>query len=405
MKSFDYDHELSVYEIELKLQNEEFRKSQLKLEESIRDYSELFEFAPIGYFILDEEGIIVNVNHKGSSKLCIDKKQLIGKPFSTFLEGEICQDEFYKHRLLTVETGSTQRLEARIKRKDGSLFFALIESSIVKTIDGAFKHFHSMISDISKRIEEEKKIESALNKSKELNELKSRFIATASHEFRTPLTAILSSTNLLEKYNDLKDNDKREKHYRRIKISVNALKEILSEFLSLSQIEKDMIKNNPETINIKKFIEEIMDDTLFESHKVIFNHIGNQQNIFVDSKLLKICLVNLLGNAVKYSSVGSNVEITSKYISQDSFTISVKDNGIGIPEKDQAHIFEQFFRAKNAENYQGTGLGLNIIQKLIAIMGGSISFTSIENEGTTFSIIFLKEANVSMKNNKTVQFF
>lgn len=390
-KIFNYEHELSVYEIELKLQNEELLEVQAKLEDTINHYSELFEYAPIGYFILDKEGVIVNVNDKGSSKLNIHKKQLIGKPFSTFLVGEICQDDFYRHRNLTFESGRTQRFEAQIKRKDGSLFFALIESTIVKDKNGDFKHFHSMVSDISDRIEQEKKIEFALMKAKELNELKSRFITTASHEFRTPLTAILSSTSLLEKYTNQQDSEKRDKHFNRIKTSVNVLKEILSEFLSLSQIEKDMIKNSPETINIIKFIEGLIEEINNETHVITFTHLGKHQHALVDPRLLKICMINLIGNAIKYSAIGTRVEIRTEQKNDNSLVILVKDEGIGIPEKDIPHIFEQFFRAKNVENFQGTGLGLNIIHKLITIMGGTIGFKTKENEGTVFSIKLFKK--------------
>lgn len=383
----DYDHELSVYEIELKLQNEELRKTQAKLEQALVEYSELFEFAPICYFIMNEEGIIENVNEKGASKLGIDKRQLIGKHFSTFLPCETTQDDFYRHRNLIIETGRTQLLESKMKRKDGSIFYTLIESSLVKNKDGGFKHFHSMVSDISKRIEHEKKTEEAYNEIKQLNELKSRFIATASHEFRTPLTAILSSTNLIEMYNSNKNFDKSIKHFQRIKISVNTLKEILSEFLTLSQMENGAIKNNPETINIVKFIAETIEESSNDTHKIEFNHQGSQQIIYVDAKLLKTCLVNLIGNAIKYSKTTSDkIEITSECSDNDSFIISIKDYGIGIPKQDWPHIFEQFFRAKNAENIQGTGLGLNIIQKLIGVMGGQISFVSVENKGTTFTV-------------------
>ena len=389
----ELEHELNVREIELEMQYAELIK-QLALTESLKNYSTFFDSAPVGYFILDKNGVIRNVNQTGCSQIGIDKMQLTGKPLSVFLSNEYCQDKFYRHRQQVLDTEKSRQVECEIKRKDGSLFIALIEISVVKENEH-FKFFLSTISDITSRKEQELKVERALIKEKELNAMKSQFISIASHEFRTPLTTILSSTNLIEIYHDSKDEDKRGKHFQKIKTSVSRLKEILKDFLSISEVEKGHIKNSPETFNVIKFVEGIIEETksLCGTHEVSYTHIGPYQNIFLDMKLLKICLTNLITNAYKYSPKGGLIEITTEQHTQGNVIFIIKDHGIGIPDGDAPNIFETFFRAKNAENIQGTGLGLNITQKFVSIMGGTISFISKENKGTMFILKFFHYKN------------
>lgn len=386
----ELEHELNVREMELEMQYDELTIAQSALKESLKNYSTFFDYAPVGYFILDKNGVIRNVNKTGASQIRIDKMQILGKPLSTFMSSEYCQDNFYRHRNLVLDSETSQQVECEIRRKDGTLFSALIESILVKE-DGNFKLFLSIISDITIRKEQELKVERALLKEKKLNEMKSQFITIASHEFRTPLTTILSSTNLIEKYGDPKDEAKRNKHFHKIKNSITRLREILMDFLSISEVEKGNIKNNPETFNIVKFMENAIDDTksFNGSHQVIYQHIGTHQNVFLDMKLLKICLTNLIVNAYKYSPKDGIVEITTEQNTERNLVIIVKDNGIGIPDVDAPHIFETFFRAKNAENIQGTGLGLNITQRFVETMGGTISFITKENQGTMFILKFL----------------
>lgn len=386
-------NELKICQVELQMQNDELRDSQSKLEQSLKKYSDLFENAPNGYFILNNRAKIVNVNYTGSAMLGIDKDQLIGKPFSTFMEGTICQDHFYRHWNNVFDTETSQNVECNIRKKDGSIFPALIETIYIKDEEGNFKCFHSVISNISEQIKERRRMEEALEKEKEVNELKSRFISMASHEFRTPLGAILSSTYLLEKYNTPESAEKRQKHLNKIKNAVQNLNETLFDFLSLSQIEKGTIKNNPETFNLNKFAEGIIEEIKSNNPNFtfIFSHKGDRKEVFLDKKLFKVCLTNLLGNAIKYSPSGGKIELITDYLnSKKTLTCSVKDYGIGIPDSDKDHIFEQFFRAKNVNSIQGTGLGLNIIKKLVTLMGGTINFKSKVGKGSVFTMEFFE---------------
>ncbi len=397
----DVMHELHVYQIELEMQNEELMEAQHRIEQSYEKYSDLFDLAPSAYFILDRDGVILNVNYTGSNMLEIDKRHLVGKPLSLFLTGKNCQEDFFYHRGTVLETEGSQSFEVTMRRRDDTRFYAMIKSSVLKDEHGEFIHFRSVIIDMTKQKEQEKAIAYALKREQELGELKSRFLSMASHEFRTPLATILSSLYLIEKYNAYNVEEKRLKHIRKIRSSVQGLNEILNDFLSLEQIENGTIRNIPEVLNLAHFSKEIMEEIKQGNghHHFVCRHKGRQE-VFLDKKLLKICLSNLLSNAVKYSPNGKTIELLTE-VRPEEITISVNDEGIGIPEEDQAQIFEQFFRAKNADAIQGTGLGLSIIKKLTLIMSGTIGFRSAENKGSSFTIT-LPSAETSASAHQTL---
>ena len=249
---------------------------------------------------------------------------------------------------------------------------------------------------IQKKSEEE--IRKTLEKERQLNELKSRFVSMASHEFRTPLGSILSSTSLIEEYLGQKDTTvdfvrgKSEKHIKRIKSSIANLISILNDFLSLEKLEQDKVELQATVFNIEEFSKEIIEEvqpSLKKEQKIKYIHKGNSSEVCTDQQILKNVLLNLASNAIKYSPEGALIEL--KTIANDgNLTLEVTDQGMGIPEDDQQHLFERFFRAKNATNVQGTGLGLNIVKRYVELMGGNISFKTKENEGTTFKVTIEK---------------
>lgn len=226
----------------------------------------------------------------------------------------------------------------------------------------------------------------SLEREKHLNNLKSRFVSMASHEFRTPLSAILSSASLIEQYASSHDQEKREKHVARIKKSVKNLTGILSEFLSLDKLERGLTQRNNELFCILGLIREIIEDFEDEAphQRVRFKHQGLTQ-IFLDKTIVRNVLINLVSNAIKYSE--KDVQIISK-LEQDELSITVIDNGIGIPQENQHNIFTQFFRANNVNGIEGTGLGLNIVKRYVDILNGKIQFTSKTGHGTSFKVTF-----------------
>jgi len=232
-------------------------------------------------------------------------------------------------------------------------------------------------------------LEAALSKEKELSDLKSRFVSMASHEFRTPLSTILSSASLVAKYKQAEEQDKRDKHIQRIRSAVSNLTDILNEFLSIGRIEEGRVQASFSSFNIKEQIRltcSEMNTILKPGQKFSYSHKGPTQ-VYLDLSLLRNVLINLMSNAIKFSSEQSLIQLHSE-VDENSILISVKDDGIGIPEDDKKHLFERFFRANNVTNIQGTGLGLHIVAKYVELMNGRIEVDSELEKGTTFTIHF-----------------
>jgi len=232
----------------------------------------------------------------------------------------------------------------------------------------------------------EEELRKALEREKELSELKSRFVSMASHEFRTPLTTIASSTELVSLYTSSEQQPKREKHLKRIQSAVTNLTGILGDFLSLSKLEEGKIQNLPVEFHLGELLEEVVDDLhslLKPEQKIARDFDGVDQEIVLDKKILKIIFLNLLSNAIKYSGEGTTIGLAVK-VNGQKLEGAVKDEGIGIPKEEQKHLFSRFFRAENVVNIQGTGLGLNIVKRYLELLKGDIRFESEEDKGTTF---------------------
>lgn len=248
----------------------------------------------------------------------------------------------------------------------------------------------AVYNDISKLKEIELNMQTALQKEQDLNDLKSRFISLASHEFRTPLSAILTSAILIGKKNGDNAELKREKYVAQIERNVHHLTVILNDFLSLSKIDEGKVTPVKDRFDVIDFVLEMVRDTsivLKKGQEINISTPGNSVEINTDRKFLNHILNNLLSNASKYS--GENTVINFK-ISQEKNEIvfEVSDNGIGIPHEEQKYMFERFFRANNALNTEGTGLGLNIVQHYTKLMGGTIICESEVDQGTTFWVKF-----------------
>jgi PAS domain S-box-containing protein len=234
----------------------------------------------------------------------------------------------------------------------------------------------------------QRELQKAFEAEKELSKLKSRFVSMASHEFRTPLSTILSSADLVEAYRKEEQQPKREKHTKRIKSAVSNLTGILNDFLSLSRLEEGAIHPDPIDCDLDKLSREVMDDLhgiLKSDQDIAYSYEGQQDTVFLDAKMVKNVLINLLSNAIKYSEAGKTIKLRID-MGDDLVRLEVTDQGIGIPEEEQQHLFTRFFRAHNVENIQGTGLGLNIVKRYVDLMGGQITFESRLGEGTTFAV-------------------
>ncbi|MEH6537190.1 MAG: PAS domain-containing sensor histidine kinase [Psychroserpens sp.] len=239
-----------------------------------------------------------------------------------------------------------------------------------------------------KRIKAEKEAKSALKKEQELNELKTKFLSLVSHEFKTPLTGILTSTILLGKYKLTEQQEKRDRHLKIIADKVHYLNNILNDFLSLEKLEKGKINYKFSNFKISKVLNEVVYNAnmlLKDGQQINYPENIDDISLFQDEKILELGLSNLVNNAIKYSSEHTiiDIDITQK---KDVTIFKIKDNGIGIPEKDQKNIFNRYFRAENVLLTQGTGIGLNIVKEHVGNLNGKIYFESTENQGTIFTI-------------------
>lgn len=246
---------------------------------------------------------------------------------------------------------------------------------------------HELEEQIQFRQEAQLQAQKALDKERELNELKSNFVSMASHEFRTPLTSISSSADLIAMYNDRAEPEKIKRHTERIKHSVQNLSSILGDFLSLGKLEEGRIVASIATVHLPNLVEEVREELKYQTktgQTVIAQHTGEPE-FESDGHLLKNILINLISNAIKYSPEHSDIVINS-LIERGKATIHVQDHGIGITAEEQEQLFSKFFRASNVGTEKGTGLGLFIVKNYVDILGGTISCASEAGKGSQFTI-------------------
>jgi PAS domain S-box-containing protein len=405
--------------------------------DTIKQFEALFNYATIGIVVTDAQGSIINFNRKAESDFGYTKEEVLGKPVDILLpqslksKHEHYRSGFYKHPSPRA-MGAGRDLFGL--KKDGSVFPVevslsnyTIENSIFviafviditirknseeiqlaqkNELERVSKEVKQLNAGLEKKIEDRTKmlretltalekskgeLSEALKTEKELGELKSRFVSMASHEFKTPLSTILSSSYLLEQYNNIDAPEKRIKHIERIKNAVGDMKNILDDFLSLDKLDEGLIKADIKPMSAEDCVKEFhlviseMQINLKPGQQIDFKYTGNSE-VMLDKHLLRNICMNLLSNATKFSPEASVINITAGF-NPDSFNLSVQDYGIGVPENDKQHLFERFFRAKNAFNIQGTGLGLHIVAKYIELMNGDITIESKLDEGTTFTI-------------------
>ncbi len=258
----------------------------------------------------------------------------------------------------------------------------------LKEVDDTISQVLVVEQNITKQKNAELEMIKALDKERELNELKSRFVSMASHEFRTPLTTVLSSANLMTKYAQNSDFEERqEKQIGRIKNSVRQLTNLLEDFLSIEKLEAGKISISPSDFILQDWMQDLVEEMNLQTkagQNILYHQNGNNA-VWTDKKLLKNILYNLITNAIKYSPEEKNIDIRVN-VEESIFEIEIQDQGIGIPEDEQAQLFERFFRAKNATNIQGTGLGLSIVKKYVELLKGSIAFTSEYGKGSIFRL-------------------
>ena len=405
-------------------------------------FNSIIESAIDAIIVIDRNGIISELNGAACQLFAYERDELKGVSVNTLMpEFHASRHDGYLKNY--IETGKAKIIgvgrEVEGKRKDGSLFPARLAVTKIGTSDEIYfagflndltaikqaeasimklnEELEATVADrteelsdavntlleINNRLEREVRerqaverelinsrgeLEEALNREKELNELKSRFVSMASHEFRTPLSTILSSAALIGRYTTTEQQPNRDKHLKKIKSAVNGLNGILNDFLSISKIEEGRIGVTISSFPVRTAIREVISDIeglLKVGQKLTHIDETGDLEIATDRNILKNSLYNLSSNAIKYSGENTTIECRTR-IDDDHLVIDVNDQGMGIPMVEQKHLFSRFFRASNVTNIQGTGLGLNIVAGYVKMLGGSIDFESIEEEGTTFTL-------------------
>jgi PAS domain S-box-containing protein len=401
--------------------------TQLSRAES--SFESVFNHVNEGILIANSKGEIILANPKCFQMFGYNSSELQGKKVEALVPRDIAEKhighrEAYMKKPMKRPMGKNFILHGQ--RKDGSEFPVEISLSYYETSDGIYAI--AFIIDITIRHEQHEKIQkineelrllnetlekkvnertlvlkealtelenskdeltNALEKEKELNEMKSRFISMASHEFRTPLSTILSSASIIAKYIELEQADQSEKHITRIKGAVNGLTEILNDFLSLGKLEEGKVRANLQQIEVKAVLEDVISEiqAITRPGQNILLVYGGLKDFYIDKQMFRNIMINLLANAIKFSPDNKNIEVSCE-VGDNEMKVYVKDYGMGIPESDQEHLFERFYRGQNVSNIQGTGLGLNIVLKYLEMLNGTIWFTSALNEGTTFHLEF-----------------
>lgn len=357
------------------------RQRTIELRNSQRLYNLIARNFPNGSInVFDRELNYIFVEGKELYKLGLTSDRLTGTNYLSHLDPEI--RGFIKEQLMPVFEGQNSTFEVAFKGNQYE-----INAVGLPDEEGKIDQILVVEHNISRQKQAQEEVKRALEKERELNVLKSRFVSMASHEFRTPLSTILTSTSLLARYEKPEHVEKREKHMARIKNSVRNLTGILDDFLSLDKLETGAVACNPMAFDFKALMAEVVEEmsVLLKPQQHIRWEFSGDPNVTLDPKLLKNILINLLSNASKYSPEGSEIELTGEQ-SGDQLRVEVNDQGIGIPMEEQVYLFDRFFRATNATNIQGTGLGLNIVKKYLQLMSGEISFRSSPGYGTSFTI-------------------
>ncbi len=400
----------------------------------IAHLTSLFENATEGIVLTDDKGNIILVNPAAQKMFQYTSEELIGMSIEILIPDEVKskhqhhRESFYKHPSNRVmgqgrdlfgrkKNGTNIPVEVSLShyhREEGLFVIAFIvditlrkesEQNMIRQqreLERITNEIKTLNAELEAKVEErtlilrealqrleesQRELSEMLQKEKELSEIKSRFVSMASHEFRTPLSTVLSSASLLSKYTSTEDQDKRTRHIDKIKGAVKHLNDILEDFLSLGKLDEGKVQSHSSEFNLDEFLHDLVDETnglLKKDQQIDFTYAGPKE-VCSDKKLLKNILINLITNAIKFSPDDGMITVRAN-VNGDSGVISVRDNGIGIPKDDLEHIFSSFFRAANATNIQGTGLGLHIVKRFTELMGGAVNIDSELDRGTTVTI-------------------
>lgn len=393
VRVYPHDHGISIFYTDI---TEKVKAHEI-VEESEKWFRNVANNAPVMIWSSGVDGLCnyfnqTWLNFTGNSE---EKEKGEG-----WLEGVFYEDLERVSKTYRTSFGQRKnfRMEYRLKFRDGSYRWVSETGKPLYAPDKSFLGYVGTCADIHDQVMMYQELENrvrertcelaiALEREKTLNNMKSRFVSMASHEFRTPLSAVRLSAGLIESYIKLNQPENMPKHLGRIKASIQLLTDILDDFLSLERLEQGEIKSESLIFDLREVIKDsiVEVENLLKSGQHILDFYKGNNSIYSDKKIIRNILLNLLSNAIKYSEKDINLEIE---VTDDIVSIVITDQGIGIPEEEQEALFSRYFRATNVGNIQGTGLGLSIVRRYVEILKGTINFTSKKDKGTRFILQF-----------------
>ncbi|MBU0475622.1 MAG: PAS domain S-box protein [Bacteroidetes bacterium] len=396
-------------------------------EEKIRVLTRGIEQSPVIVVITDIEGKVEYVNPSFTNTTGYSFDEVFGKNLSV-LKSNLMDVKVYTELWDKITNGNEWSGQFINKKKNNELYWQASHIFPVKNETGEVTHFVGIMEDITEKIKQEEElskyrlhleeliaertgelsnvnkllqhelekqketeiiIKHSLEAEKEVGELRKKLISTASHEFRTPLTTILSSAQLLSRYGKNWDDEKFNSHVDRIEERVYYMVDLIDDLLVISKSDNQKLVFSPKEISLDflchSFVEEI-ESLLTPKHKLIYKAELLREKYFVDDKILKYIIINLLTNAIKYSPDGGKI-MFSVVENDNQLSFIVADEGIGISTKDQKYLFESFHRGENVGDIKGTGLGMSIIKRYVELHSGEIEYKSTQGKGTTFTVI------------------
>lgn len=403
-------HELGVHQIELEMQNEELRESQLALDVARERYFDLYDLAPVGYFAISEHGIIRQANLTAASLFGLVRSALLNQPISQRIFAED-QNIYYLHRKQLIEHGAMQSFELRMVKEGGISFWANLTMTVAQDADGAME-LRVVLNDISERVLLQQilqakniELERAIVVADKANQAKSDFLSSMSHELRTPLHAILGFGQLLKgdagapagsvptegaaEYPP--PTPEQNQSIDQILKAGWHLLELINEILDLTVIEAGKIVLSMEAVSLPEIIRECesMAEPMAQQRDIAIVFPAEEVPCLVhaDRIRLKQVLINLLSNAVKYNNHGGTVSVTCRAVAAGRVRISVRDTGKGLSHDKQSQLFQPFNRlGQESAREEGTGIGLVVCKRLIELMHGAIGVESTPGNGSTFWI-------------------
>ncbi|HEX2869098.1 MAG TPA: PAS domain S-box protein [Ignavibacteriales bacterium] len=372
----------------LNVQIEKYKAAEEKVQNQLQFLRTLIGTIPNPLLIKDKTGRVTDCNKAYERLFGQSLDEIKNKRVEDFVPPVLVNKILEIEKELLSKPG---HISAELTRQgdNGEPFTVLVDEATYLEADGSIGGTVVLLIDISEQKKLQESIQTALEKEQELNELKSSFISMASHEFRTPLTSILASADLLEMFGRNWNEEKYLEHTGKIQKAVDYMKELLDDVLVISRNEEGKTQFTPSKTNFLELCSELLDSARIsssENHKLIFNYKTEQKLFVIDPKLLRHIISNLLSNAVKYSPNGGNVSLNVR-TENNYLHIVVADEGIGIPEVDKARLFEPFYRAGNTAAIHGTGLGMSIVKRSVELHNGRLSIESEENRGTEVHVV------------------